>query len=99
VGPLDPLTTTILDQSLGRALIAARSRARGLNSIGHLHLAVILHELHLLPDARIPYASGVAHLRCRCQLLRVVYAVNTHRDTRSQTVRLSETLRNPPLAV
>lgn len=56
---------------------------------------MILHELHLLPDARIPYASGVAHLRCHCQLLRVLYAVNTHRDTRSQTVRLSETA-NPP---
>ena len=63
-GPLDPLTTAVLDQPPGRAakrLAPPVHLKRDLNK-AHLHLG------DLLPDP-----LRVAHLRRSCELLRVVY--------------------------
>ena len=63
-GPLDPLITAILDQPPGRAAerLAPPGRLKRVLDKAHLHLG------DLLPDP-----LRVAHLRSRCELLRVVY--------------------------
>ena len=65
-GPLDPLTTAVLDQLPGRAAKRlappGRLKRADLNK-AHLHLG------DLLPDPLV----RVAHLRRSCELLRVVY--------------------------